>query len=128
MIAAAASAATAAAVLFWGDPTTLVEPSHEAEVNVLMQEGSVGEAMAAAEAGVDSLMTQGIEAGNHVRGTTSIWEMLPSAVARFAPIPLLASGGIGDGAGLPHALRLGVAGVSLGRRDHFMGLTWVFVH
>jgi nitronate monooxygenase len=85
---------------------------------VLIQVGSVEEAEAAAEAeaGVDAVIAQGVEAGGHVRGTTSIWELLPAAVARVAPLPVLASGAIGDGAGLARALRLGAAGVSLGTR------------
>ena len=116
MIAAAASASATAAVLFWGDPAPYVEPAHEAGVKVLIQVGSVEEAEAAAETGVDAVIAQGVEAGGHVRGTTSIWELLPAAVARVAPVPVLASGGIGDGAGLARALRLGAAGVSLGTR------------
>jgi len=58
----------------------------------------------------------GIEAGGHVRGTSSIWDLLPATVAAVAPAPVLASGGIGDGAGLARALRLGAQGVSLGTR------------
>ena len=116
MIAAAAGASATAAVLFWGDPAPYVEPAHEAGVKLLIQVGSVEEAEAAAEAGVDAVIAQGVEAGGHVRGTTSIWELLPATVARVAPLPVLASGGIGDGAGLARALRLGAAGVSLGTR------------
>ncbi len=115
MIAAAGGSATAV-VFFWGDPAPYVKPAHEAGVKVLIQVGSVEEAEAAAKAGVDAVIAQGVEAGGHVRGTTSIWELLPAAVARVAPLPVLASGGIGDGAGLARALRLGAAGVSLGTR------------
>ncbi len=113
MIAAASASATAV-VLFWGDPAPYIEPAHEAGKKLLIQVGSVEEA--AAEAGVDAVIAQGIEAGGHVRGTRSIWELLPPAAARVAPLPVLASGGIGDGAGLARALRLGAAGVSLGTR------------
>jgi Nitronate monooxygenase len=81
---------------------------------LLIQVGSVEEADSAAEAGVDAVIAQGIEAGGHVRGTTSIWELLPAAVAGLAPLLVLASGGIGDSAGFARALRLGAAGVSLG--------------
>jgi len=115
MIAAASGSATAV-VFFWGDPAPYVKPAHDAGVKVLIQVGSAEEAEAAAEAGVDAVIAQGIEAGGHVRGTTSVWELLPATVARVAPLPVLASGGIGDGAGLARALRLGAAGVSLGTR------------
>jgi nitronate monooxygenase len=65
---------------------------------------------------VDAVIAQGFEAGGHVRGTTSIWELLPAAVDAVEPIPVLASGGIGDGRGLARALRLGAQAVSLGTR------------
>jgi nitronate monooxygenase/enoyl-[acyl-carrier protein] reductase II len=116
MIDAAAGAGSTAAVLFWGDPAPYVGPAHEAGSKILIQVGSVEEAEAAAEAGVDAVIAQGVEAGGHVRGTTSIWQLLPAMVERVAPLPVLASGGIGDGAGLARALRLGAAGVSLGTR------------
>ena len=35
-----------------------------------------------------------------VIGRTSIWELLPKCVAAVAPVPVLASGGIGDGAAI----------------------------
>ena len=49
-----------------------------------------------------------------VIGRTSIWELLPECVAAVAPVPVLASGGIGDGASIARALSLGAQGVSLG--------------
>jgi nitronate monooxygenase len=116
MIAAAAGAGATAAVLFWGDAAPFVEPTHEAGAKLLIQVGSVEEAEAAADAGVDAVIAQGIEAGGHVRGTTSIWDLLPATVAAVEPTPVLASGGIGDGAGLARAIELGAQGVSLGTR------------
>lgn len=62
------------------------------------------------------MIAQGVEAGGHVRGTTSIWQLLPATVEAVKPVPVLASGGIGDGAGVARALRLGAQGVSLGTR------------
>jgi NAD(P)H-dependent flavin oxidoreductase YrpB (nitropropane dioxygenase family) len=84
-------------------------------MSVLIQVGSVAEAEAAAAAGVDAVIAQGLEAGGHVRGTTSIWELVPATVAAIA-VPVVASGGIGDGAGFARALRLGAQGVSFGTR------------
>lgn len=105
-----------AVILFWGDPAPYIEPAHRYQVKVLIQVGSVEEARAAAEAGVDAVIAQGFEAGGHVRGTTSIWELLPKTVEALKPLPVLASGGIGDGAGIAKAMRLGAQGVSLGTR------------
>jgi nitronate monooxygenase len=106
----------AAVVVFWGDPAPYVDRAHANGVMLLAQVGSVAEAEAAAAAGVDAVIAQGVEAGGHVRGTTSIWELLPAVVAAISPLPVLASGGIGDGAGVARALGLGAQGVSLGTR------------
>lgn len=115
-IAAAADEGLAAVVFFWGDPEPFVDAAHRDGVKVLIQVGSVDEAEAARAAGVDAVIAQGVEAGGHVRATTSIWELLPATVEALAPLPVLASGGIGDGAGLARALELGAQGVSLGTR------------
>jgi nitronate monooxygenase/enoyl-[acyl-carrier protein] reductase II len=115
-VATAGALHVGALVFFWGDPAPYVEPAHRHGVKVLIQVGSVEEAKAAAHAGVDAVIAQGIEAGGHVRGTTSIWRLLPATVDAVAPLPVLASGGIGDGAGLARALQLGAQGVSLGTR------------
>jgi nitronate monooxygenase len=103
-------------VLFWGPAEPFVEAAHRNGVKVFVQVGSVAEALSAAAAGVDAVIAQRIEAGGHVRGTTPIWELLPATVEAVAPVPVLASGGIGDGKGLARALRLGAQGVSLGTR------------
>jgi nitronate monooxygenase len=113
---AAAEAGAAAVVLFWGDPAPFVDEAHAIGLKVLIQVGSVEEAKDAAAAGVDAVIAQGVEAGGHVRGTTSVWELVPATVTAIAPVPVLASGGIGDGAGLARALSLGAQGVSLGTR------------
>lgn len=104
-------------VLFWGEPVPFVEVVREAgTAKVLIQVGSVEEAEDAAAAGVDAVIIQGVEAGGHVRGTASIWELLPAVVGAVTPLPVLASGGIGDGEGIARALELGAEGVSLGTR------------
>jgi nitronate monooxygenase len=104
-------------VLFWGEAAPFVASVRESgQGKVLIQVGSVPEAEAAAEAGVDAIIAQGVEAGGHVRGTESVWDLLPATIAAVAPIPVLASGGIGNGEGLARALSLGAQGVSLGTR------------
>ena len=115
-IEAAGKAGAAAVVMFWGDPAPYIDTAHRNGIKVFIQVGSVEEALSAARAGVDAVIAQGLEAGGHVRGTTSIWELLPATVDAVKPLPVLASGGIGDGAGLARALRMGAQGVSLGTR------------
>lgn len=125
-VRAASAEKVAAVVLFWGDPAHYVEEAHRSGVKVLIQVGSVEEAAAAVAAGVDAVIAQGVEAGGHVRGTRSIWELLPETVRAVSPVPVLASGGIGDGAGLARALELGAQGVSLGTR--FVASDEAYVH
>lgn len=114
-----------AIVLFWGDPSPYVDLAHRAGKMVLVQVGSLEEALAAARAGVDGVIAQGVEAGGHVIGTTSIWELLPITVKALHPLPVLASGGIGNGLGMARALQLGAQGVSLGTRFVACDETWV---
>jgi NAD(P)H-dependent flavin oxidoreductase YrpB (nitropropane dioxygenase family) len=124
-IDAAIGEGVTAIVFFWGDPQPFVEDAHRSGIKVLVQVGSIEEAKAAADAGVDAVIVQGVEAGGHVRGTTSIWELLPAAVDAVDPVPVLASGGIGDGAGLARALELGAQGVSLGTRFVASDEAWI---
>lgn len=115
-IAAAIEEQVSFLVLFWGNPAPFVDDAHSQGVKVFIQVGSVSEAEAAAAAGVDAVIIQGIEAGGHVKATRSIWENLPATVKAIDPLPVLASGGIGDGRAIARALRLGAQGVSLGTR------------
>jgi NAD(P)H-dependent flavin oxidoreductase YrpB (nitropropane dioxygenase family) len=103
-------------VLFVGDPAPYVDPAHEAGVKVAVQVGSPAEARRAADAGVDVVLVQGVEAGGHVVARTGLFVNLPTTVDAVAPVPVVASGGIADGRGLAAALALGAQGVSLGTR------------
>jgi nitronate monooxygenase len=103
-------------VFFWGDPTPHVRDAHRQGSKVFVQIGSVDEARAAVDAGVDGIIAQGVEAGGHVRSTTALSALLPAVVQAVNPLPVLAAGGIADGRGLAAALVLGAQGVSLGTR------------
>lgn len=113
-------------VLFWGDPRPYVEPAHARGVKVVVQVGSVFDAVAAAEAGVDVVVAQGVEAGGHVMGTTPLFSLLPMVVEAVAPVPVVAAGGIVDGRGMAAALSLGAQGVMMGTR--FLASDEAFVH
>lgn len=103
-------------VLFWGDPGPYVERAHAVGTRVVAHVGSADEARAAADAGVDAAMIQGVEAGGHVRGVESLSVVLPATVDAVKPLPVVASGGIADGRGLAAALALGAQAVSIGTR------------
>ena len=103
-------------VLFWGDPRPYVAEAHRCNTKVFIQVGSVEEATAAAEAGVDAIIAQGVEAGGHVKSRTALSTLVPAVVEAVQPVPVLAAGGIANGRGVVVALSLGAQAVSMGTR------------
>jgi NAD(P)H-dependent flavin oxidoreductase YrpB (nitropropane dioxygenase family) len=101
---------------FWGDPARYVERIHGAGSLHIHTVGSVAEAVAAAEAGVDVIVAQGAEAGGHVRGVTSTLALVPAVVDAVRPIPVIAAGGIADARGLVAVLALGAQAAWIGTR------------
>jgi nitronate monooxygenase len=101
---------------FWVWPeAALVEAVHAEGALVSWQVGSVDEAVAAAEVGVDLIIAQGIEAGGHVRGSIGLLPLL-DAVLGAVDVPVLAAGGIGSGRPLAAVLAAGADGARLGTR------------
>jgi nitronate monooxygenase len=82
---------------------------------VLVQVASADEARAAAAAGADALIVQGVEAGGHVQSVVGLLPLLVE-VRRAVSLPLLAAGGIGDPASARAALAAGAAAVVMGTR------------
>ncbi|HYM90903.1 MAG TPA: nitronate monooxygenase family protein [bacterium] len=89
--------------------------AHEAGALVMHMVSTVPEAVRAVGAGADIIVAQGTEGGGHV-GWISTLPLVPQVVRAVAPVPVLAAGGIADGAGLAAALALGAEGVLLGTR------------
>src|SRR5207302_5933634 len=89
--------------------------AHDSGARVVHMVSTIGEAGQAAESGADVIVAQGTEGGGHVglMGTLPLVRMVVRAVA---PLPVMAAGGIADGAGLAAALALGAEGVLLGTR------------
>jgi NAD(P)H-dependent flavin oxidoreductase YrpB (nitropropane dioxygenase family) len=97
------------------DLRAIFTKAHDRGIRVMHMVPRVEDAERAAEAGADVIVAQGNEGGGHVgeMGTTVIVRQVVKAVA---PTPVLAAGGLTDGAGLAAALALGAAGVLLGTR------------
>src|SRR4051794_20925342 len=104
-----AAAAADVMVTFWGVPRRL------AATTWIHQCGSVDEAKAAAGAGADAVIVQGVEAGGHVRGTTPALELLEQ-VRAAVKIPVLVAGGIVDAEGVREALDAGAVAAVAGTR------------
>lgn len=85
-------------------------------LKVIDQVGSVEAAQRSANAGVDVIIAQGVEAGGHVAGEVSTMVLVPRIVDAISPVPVVAAGGIADARGLVAALALGAEGVVLGTR------------
>ena len=75
-------------VLFWGDATPHIRAGQRAGVRVVPQVASIDEAKAAADAGADAVMIQGVEAGGHVRGTTARPVSSMSCYGLVVPAPV----------------------------------------
>ncbi len=89
--------------------------AHAAGATVVYQVATVHEARRAAAAGADLIVAQGTEGGGHVGGVSTM-ALVPQVVRAVAPLPVLAAGGIADGAALAAALMLGAEGVLMGTR------------
>ena len=96
-------------------------PLREAGIVVIGTATTVAEAQALEATGVDAVVVQSAEAGGH-RGTflgsfeeslVPLAELLPAVVAAVS-VPVLAAGGIVDGAGIAAALAAGAGAVQLG--------------
>ena len=75
---------------------------------------TVRHARKAEECGADALIATGHEAGGH-GGELSTLVLVP-LLAQHVAVPVIAAGGLSDGAGLAAALMLGAEGISMGSR------------
>lgn len=99
-----------------GSPKRFTGKIHDAGLKVIHVSPNVILAEKGAQAGVDAIVVEGIEAGGH-DGFDEITTMalVPQAVDRVN-IPVVAAGGIADGRGFVAALALGAKGVQVGTR------------
>lgn len=116
-IAALVACRPAVVVFFWGTPRAEhLRRLRAAGIDVWVQVGRVAEAHEARAAGVDAIIAQGAEAGGHNRAEAATMTLLPAVIRAVAPLPVLAAGGIVDGAGLVAVLAMGAEAAWCGTR------------
>lgn len=102
-------------------------PSFKAAgVKVIHKAVAVRHAVKAEQLGVDAVSIDGFECAGHPGEDDVPGLVLIPAAARRLTIPIIASGGIADGAGLVAALALGASAVNMGTR--FIATTEAAVH
>lgn len=101
----------------WGVPTTeMISAIRAAKAKLGMQVTSAESARVALDLGADYLVCQGTEAGGHVQATRGLYEALPIVLEEAREKPVVAAGGIGNGAGIRKALLAGASAAALGTR------------
>ncbi|HEY9546168.1 MAG TPA: nitronate monooxygenase, partial [Solimonas sp.] len=101
-------------------PPAYIAALKQAGIVLLATVTNPDEARVAAEAGIDAIVAQGVEAGGHrgvfepahdpLIGTLALTRLL----SRQSPLPVIAAGGIMDGDGIRAVTTLGAIGAQLG--------------
>jgi nitronate monooxygenase len=101
---------------YYGDPDPdLVARVHGGGALASWQAGSVAEARAAAGAGCDLVVVQGMEGGGRIRGRVALLPLL-SEVLDAVEVPVVAAGGVASARGVAACLAAGAAAVRVGTR------------
>ncbi|PLS16527.1 2-nitropropane dioxygenase [Bacillus sp. M6-12] len=99
-----------------GNPAPFFEMLKGTDVKKLVLVAAKRQAEKAEELGADAVMVVGQEGGGHLgRGDIGTMVLIPQVVDSVS-IPVIASGGIGDGRGFMAALALGAEGIEMGTR------------
>ena len=99
-----------------GDPSPVFEKIKGTGIKTMVLVADVRQAQKAEALGVDAVIAVGQEGGGHLgRTDTGTFVLIPRVVDSVS-IPVIASGGIGDGRGLVAALALGADGIEMGTR------------
>lgn len=99
-----------------GNPTPIFEQLEGTSIRKLVLVAARKQAVKAEKLGADAIMVVGHEGGGHLgRDDIGTMVLIPQVVDAVS-IPVIASGGIGDGRGLMAALALGAEGVEMGTR------------
>ncbi|MBK8018274.1 MAG: nitronate monooxygenase [Betaproteobacteria bacterium] len=98
------------------NPKEFIQKAKAAGVRIIHKCTAVRHALSAERNGVDAISIDGFECAGHPGEDGVGGLVLFAAAADKVKIPLIASGGIGDGRGMAAALVLGAEGVNMGTR------------
>ena len=98
------------------NPQPVLERVKDENIKTLVLVAGTRQAQKAEQLGADAVMAVGQEGGGHIgREDIGTMVLIPRVVDAVS-IPVIASGGIGDGRGLLAALSLGAEGIEMGTR------------
>jgi NAD(P)H-dependent flavin oxidoreductase YrpB (nitropropane dioxygenase family) len=99
-----------------GNPAPLLKRLETTAIKKLVLVASKRQALKAEQLGADAVMAVGQEGGGHIgKEDIGTFVLIPQ-VAEALSIPVIGSGGIGDGKGMMAALALGAEGIEMGTR------------
>ncbi|MBY6036248.1 nitronate monooxygenase family protein [Fictibacillus nanhaiensis] len=99
-----------------GNPAPVLKRLESTSIKKLVLVASKRQAVKAEQLGADAVMVVGQEGGGHIGKEDTGTIVLIPQVAESLSIPVIGSGGIGDGKGLMAALALGAEGIEMGTR------------
>ena len=99
-----------------GDPTKYVNTLKDAGITVYHAVPSLEGAIKAANAGVDGLVVEGTEGGGFKSPIEVGLLVLIQSIKQNIDIPIIAAGGIVDGAGMASVFAAGAEGIQMGTR------------
>ena len=98
-----------------GNPRTVIDNAHSYGAKVYCDVTNLTHAQKAVDNGCDGFIAVGQGAGGHA-GPFPLALLVPSLKNKFPNVPVVAAGGVANGAGILSMLAVGAAGVSIGTR------------
>ncbi|WP_053219809.1 NAD(P)H-dependent flavin oxidoreductase [Virgibacillus senegalensis] len=99
-----------------GNPEPILAMTKGSSIKTMVLVAAKRQAQKAEELGADAVIVVGQEGGGHIGREDMGTFVLTPQVVESVSIPVIASGGIGDGKGMMAALALGAEGVEMGTR------------